>query len=105
MAQLFGLMLLSCFITGMMLFPFIDFLYKVKLQRQKQKTRDIFEKRTPVFDKLHAWKVGTPFGGGILIITVVSILTIWAYGIFGVSIKPWELFVLLFAFISFGILG
>lgn len=105
MAQLFGLMILSCFITGILLVPFIDFLYKIKLQRQKQTTRDIFEKRTPVFDKLHAWKVGTPFGGGILIIAIVSILTIWAYGIFAVSIKPWELFVLLFTFIGFGVLG
>lgn len=105
MAQLLGLTLLSFFITGVLLFPFIDFLYSKKLQRQKQKTRDIFNNRTPLFDKFNAWKVGTPFGGGILIILVVSVLTLWAYGIFQIAIKPWELFVVLFTFIGFGLLG
>jgi phospho-N-acetylmuramoyl-pentapeptide-transferase len=105
MAQLLGLTILSFFITMMLLIPFIDFLYKVKLRRVKQITRDPFNQRTPVFDKYHEWKVGTPVGGGILIIGVVTILTLWAYGIFNANIKPWELFVIFFAFISFGILG
>lgn len=105
MAQLLGLTILSFFITGILLFPFIDFLYSRRLQRQKQKTRDIFNNRTPLFDKFNAWKVGTPFGGGILIILVVSVLTLWAYGIFQIEIKPWELFVILFSFIGFGLLG
>ncbi len=105
MAQLLGLTLLSFFLTFILLIPFIDFLYKMKIRRQSQKTKDIFDKRTPLFDKYHAWKVGTPFGGGILIILVVSILSLWAYGIFGIDIKPWELFVILFSFIGFGMLG
>ncbi len=105
MAQFLGLTILSFFITGILLVPFIDFLYKVKLRRQKQVTKDIFNQRTPLFDKFHAWKVGTPFGGGILIIIVVSILTLWAYGVFSIDIKPWKLFVILFTFISFGFLG
>jgi phospho-N-acetylmuramoyl-pentapeptide-transferase len=88
-----------------LLIPFIDFLYKIKLRRVKQITRDPFNNRTPVFDKYHEWKVGTPIGGGILIISVVSILTLWAYGILSESIKPWELFVIFFSFISFGLLG
>lgn len=105
MAQVLGLTILSFFITGILLVPFIDFLYKIKLQRQVQKTKDMFEKRTPLFDKHHAWKAGTPFGGGILIIVIVSALTLWSYGIFGIEVKPWELFVLLFSFIGFGVLG
>ncbi len=105
MEQIFGFSILSLFITGILLVPFIDFLYKMKLQRQHQKTRDIFNKRTKIFDKLSEWKVGTPFGGGILIIIVVTILTLWAYGIFKVEVKFWELFALLFTFIGFGILG
>lgn len=105
MSQLLGLILLSSFITFVLLIPFIDFLYKIKLRRQKQITKDIFNQRTKTFDKVNAWKVGTPFGGGILIILVVSILTLWAYGIFGVDINPWQLFVLLFSFVSFGLLG
>lgn len=105
MAQFLGLTILSFFITGIVIIPFIDFLYKIKLKRNKQVTKDIFNKRTQLFDKFNEWKIGTPFGGGILIILVVSILTLWAFGIFNINIKPWELFVILFTFISFGLLG
>ncbi len=105
MAQYLGLVLLSLFITGILLVPFIDFLYKMKFRRLKQKTVDMFDKPTPVFDKFNNWKVGTPVGGGILIIAVVSVLTLWAYGILNVEVKIWQLVVILFTFISFGALG
>ncbi len=105
MGQIIGLTILSLFITFILIIPFIDFLYKIKLKRQKQKTVDIFGKTTPVFDKFNAWKAGTPFGGGILIIVVVTLLTLWSYGIFNIEIKPWEFFVIMFGFISFGTLG
>lgn len=106
MAKILGLLILSFVLTGILIIPFIDFLYKkVRLRRQKQKTRDIFNKPTPIFDKINQLKVGTPFGGGILIILVSSFLALWVYGSFSLSVKPWEIFVLLFSFISFGILG
>lgn len=105
MERLLGLTLSSFFVTAILLVPFIDFLYKIKLKRQKQETRDMFNKRTPLFDKFNAWKVGTPFGGGILIILVTTIWTIWAYGILNINTKFWEIFVIFFSFISFGILG
>lgn len=105
MAQLLGLTLLSFFITGILIVPFIDFLYKLKFRRQKQKTVDMFDKPTPVFDKLNNWKVGTPIGGGVLIILVVSIVTLWAYGILSVDVNFWQVFILLFTFVSFGMLG
>ncbi|MBI2031174.1 MAG: phospho-N-acetylmuramoyl-pentapeptide-transferase [Candidatus Levybacteria bacterium] len=105
MAQILGLMLLSLFITFVLLIPFIDFLYKMKVRRQKQKTVDMFDRPTKTFDRFHGWKEGTPFGGGILIIVVVSILALWAYGMLNIEIKPWELFAILFTFISFGFLG
>ena len=105
MAQLLGLVLLSLFITGVLLIPFIDFLYKMKFRRLKQKTVDMFNKPTPTFDKFNNWKAGTPFGGGILIIAVVCTLTFWAFGILDTKINPWELFVIMFTFISFGALG
>lgn len=105
MEKIFGFAILSFVLTAILLVPFIDFLYKIKLQRMNQKNRDMFNKRTPIFEKYSAWKVGTPFGGGILIIIVTTVLTLWAYGLFSVEVKFWELFVLLFAFIGYGALG
>src|SRR5581483_3951897 len=105
MAQLLGLIILSAFITGILLIPFIDFLYKIKLRRKSQQTRDFQNRRTRIFDKFNSWKVGTPFGGGILIIAVVIVLTLWSYVMLGIDTKPWEVFVIIFAFLGFGLLG
>lgn len=105
MAQVIGLTILSLFITFILIIPFIDFLYKIRLRRKNQKTVDIFDKPTPVFDRYNSWKTGTPFGGGILIIVVVTLLSLWSYGIFNVELKAWEFFVIMFGFIGFGILG
>lgn len=77
----------------------------MKLQRLKQKTVDMFNKPTPTFDKFNNWKVGTPFGGGILIIAVVCTLTFWAYGILDAKIKTWEVIAIMLTFIGFGVLG
>lgn len=105
MAQILGLSILSLVVTFIFIVPFIDFLYKIKLRRQRQRTKDLFNKPTPIFDAHNAWKTGTPFGGGILIILVVTFLSFWSYGIFNITINPWELFVIIFAFLGFGLLG
>ena len=105
MAQFLGFIILSFFISATLFVPFIDFLYRVKMRRQHQVTKDPFNNATPFFDKSNQWKVGTPFGGGVLIILVTTVLTFWAFGIFGVTTKGWELFVLFFSFIGFGMLG
>lgn len=105
MAQFLGLLLLSFFITSILIIPFIDLLYRLKFRRKRQETKDIFESRTPVFDKLHGWKAGTPVGGGVLIILVVTLVTLWSLALFGIEGKFWEAVVLLFAFMFFGILG
>lgn len=105
MVQFLGLLLLSFFVTSILIVPFIDFLYKIKFRRRRQETKDLFERKTPIFDKFHAWKVGTPVGGGILIIPVVTLIALWSLALLGIKGKFWEIFVLLFAFLSFGILG
>ena len=104
MEQVFGFSIISLVITGILLVPFIDFLYKIKLQKGHHH-KDIFNSGVRLLDRLSGWKVGTPFGGGLLIIFVVTLLTLWAYGLLGVDVKFWELFVLLLTFIGFGILG
>lgn len=105
MAQALGLAILSFFLTSLLIVPFINFLYRLKFRRQPQETKDMFAKPTPVFDKLHGWKAGTPVGGGILIIVAVSFLALWSYAVLQVNMKPWEVFVLMFGLLSFGILG
>src|SRR3989338_5579347 len=105
MSQILGISLLSIIITFILIITFIDFLYKLKLRRQHQQTVDVFNKPTPLFDKFNAWKVGTPFGGGLLIIFIVSILFLWSLAIFSVNFNFWQTFTILFTLISFGALG
>lgn len=113
MTQILGLIILSFFVISVLLVPFINILYRIKFQRQQQKTKDIFEVRTPIFDRLHAHKTGTPVGGGALIIFVVTTLylliisTLPFFGIERTSVYPFkkEVDILLFTFLSFGVLG
>jgi phospho-N-acetylmuramoyl-pentapeptide-transferase len=108
-----GLLLFSFLITSILVVPFINILYKLKFQRQKQKTTDFQNKRTPIFDKFHNQKTGTPVGGGLLVIISVCILFTLLFPVLKFSnifissnydIKQ-ELFILFFTFVSFGLLG
>lgn len=94
--------------------PFINLLYKIKFQRANQKTKDAFNNPTPIFDKFHSHKMGTPVGGGILIITVTTIVYLLSLAIFamnGVNITSnynnigSEIKIILFTFIGFAFLG
>lgn len=94
--------------------PFIDFLYQLKFQRAPQKTKDAFNKPTPIFDKFNKHKSGTPVGGGILILattTLVFFLFILMYWLLQKKILTnypsiaSEIKIILFTFISFGLLG
>lgn len=114
MTQLYlGLLLFSFTITSIFVVPFINLLYRLKFQRQKQKTLDFQNKRTPIFDKFHSQKSGTPVGGGALVIISVSLLFFIIFPlikfskIFVSSNYPVnsEIEIIFFTFISFGILG
>ncbi len=94
--------------------PFINFLYRRKMQRATQHTIDPFGSTTPIFDKYHAHKAGTPVGGGILIIILTSILfaifQIWflstdLYLSINYPSLITEVIVIFFTFVSFGLLG
>lgn len=108
-----GFLLFSFLITSVLVVPFINLLYKLKFQRQKQITTDFQNQRTPIFDKFHNIKTGTPVGGGLLVIISVCVLFIILFPLLKFS-KIFissnyqinnELFILFFTFISFGILG
>ncbi|MBM3283041.1 phospho-N-acetylmuramoyl-pentapeptide-transferase [Candidatus Gottesmanbacteria bacterium] len=108
------LLLLAFIINSVILVPFINFLYKLKFQRQHQKTKDVFNRPTPIFDSLNKQKVGTPVGGGLLIVistTLIFLSTLPILYYFWIPITSIytnfasEMKILLFTFISFALVG
>lgn len=104
----------SFMLNLVLIVPFINFLYRLKLQRAAQKTTDAFNKPTPIFDKFHKHKSGTPVGGGILVlITTVVVFSLFLVMYFFLKKKILtnypslvsEIKIILFSFISFGVLG
>lgn len=114
LALFLGLLIFSFIVTSVVIVPFIDLLYHLRFQRAQQKTRDVFGMLTPIFDKFHRTKAGTPVGGGLLVILVVSLLfmaILPILGRFGIEVTSVytnhtaEVNVLFFTFLSFGVLG
>jgi phospho-N-acetylmuramoyl-pentapeptide-transferase len=105
-----GLVIFSFLINAVLIVPFIDLLYRMKLTRRKEAPKT---GKVPLFDKLHDVKAGTPVGGGILVILTTVILFLILYPLatrMGVMIQTsfnpqWELFIIIFTFLSFGLLG
>ena len=105
-----GIIIFSFAIASVLIVPFIDFLYKMRLVRQKEAPKS---GKIPLFDKLHDIKAGTPTGGGILLIFLVSLLFaivfpiakglgVYIYSAHNLGI---ELVIIFFTLISFGLLG
>lgn len=103
MTQLLGLILLSFFITSLLLVPFIDFLFYLK-KRFEKKISDKFNSETPIHDKLMKEDENTPSGGGILLIIILALLTS-IYVILNPSSDKISVRILLFTLLSFGFLG
>lgn len=108
-----GLLLFSFLTNSILVVPFINLLYKLKFQRQKQKTLDFQNQRTPIFDKFHSQKSGTPVGGGLLIIISVTVLFLSLFPLLKFSkifissnyrIEH-EILVIFFTFITYALLG
>lgn len=105
MIKFLGILLSSFVFTGVLSLPFINFLYRMKFQRQDQKgSRDAFNQKTPIFSRLHAWKVGTPVGGGVLVVFSVGLFSSIFYTLTRFTIN-WTTIVIFFTFISFALLG
>ncbi len=110
-----GVLIFSFIITGVAIVPFIDLLYRLRFMRRDERSA-VGAADTAAFKKLHDLhnkKVGTPIGGGVLIITIVSVLFMFLFPLMrrlGVYITSgfdlrYELNILFFTFISFGLLG
>lgn len=105
-----GLIIFSFLISSVLIVPFINLLYKLHLVRKKEAPE---KGKVPLFDKLHDKKAGTPVGGGIFIILLLSLLFAIIFpltkrlGVFissAYNLKS-ELFIVFFTFVSFGLLG
>src|SRR3989338_10243279 len=105
---------ISFIFNFVLIIPFINFLYKNKFQRAKQQTKDAFNHPTPIFDKFHQHKKGTPVGGGILILASTVFLFFTFLLLFFLFNKKMnsnypstitEVKILLFTFLLFGFLG
>ncbi len=114
MALYIFITLVSLLIHFILIVPFIHFLYEMKFQRAKQHTKDAFNKPTPIFDKYHQHKSGTPVGGGMLIVALTTLLFLFFYFsfiFFDLNVHTnftsvfWEVAIVLFTFISFALLG
>ncbi len=113
MELVLGLLIFSFCVTSALIVPFIDTLYQLRFQRQKQVTIDAFGKRTEIFDKFHSHKAGVPVGGGLLLIVVISAVfglifpVLKFLGITVTNVYPLlpEITILFFTFLSFGLIG
>lgn len=114
MELILGVLLVSFITHAVLIVPFINLLYRYKIQRQFQSTKDALNKPTPIFDLHHQKKAGVPLGGGLLIIGITTVifllsLPILYYFWFPItsiySNVQAELKILLFTFISFGLIG
>lgn len=101
-------------VNVLLIVPFINFLYKMRMQRAAQKTKDAFQKETPIFDKFNKHKAGTPVGGGLLLIgstVVLYSVFLLMFSLFKIPIHTnfpslaAEIRILMFTFLSFGLLG
>lgn len=105
MTELLGLILLSFVVTSFFMVPFIDLLYYLRGRYKKSIPKGYNDAATPIHNKLLAGKdVDTPVGGGILLISLVTILTSVYVKLYGLD-QPTDLYIILFTFLSFGLIG
>lgn len=113
MALFLGLLIFSFIVTSICLVPFISLLYRLRMIRQPQKTKDFQNRPTPIFDRFHKHKAGTPVGGGFLVVVLVSLLFALLFplgkylGVFVTHVYPIsdEINIIFFTFLSFALLG
>jgi len=112
MVKLLGILLFSFAATLVAAIPFIDLLYRLKFQRQREVQRDIFGHFTSIVNRLHGWKVGTPNAGGVLVILTTVVLSAIFYKLVpGYEIRTkafgfnWTAIILYLTLFLFGLLG
>lgn len=110
MALLLGILIASFFINAFLIVPFINLLYRIKFYKNRSAVTD--DKQDAASIHIRS-KARTPEGGGVLIISVLSILFALVFPILkyaGIQITHVyplneELNILFFGLLSFGLLG
>jgi phospho-N-acetylmuramoyl-pentapeptide-transferase len=107
MVNVYLIAVLSFIVTFVLFIPFIDLLYKLKIQDpfRKAHRKDRFGQVTDVFDQIKAHKSGTPTGGGILIVLVVLSLFSLLYFISWVDLSFSRYIIFILGFVLFGLIG
>lgn len=104
MTQLLGLVLISFIVTSICMVPFIDLLFWLKRRFEKVEVEKKASPNLPIHNQLMKNDELTPSGGGILLLTVLGVISlIYAYAS-GIGDKT-ILGILLFTLFSFGLLG
>lgn len=104
MVELLGLVLIAFIVTSFLIVPFIDLLFFLKRKYERHMDDKKDHTQTPIHDQLMKDDEGTPSGGGILLIMVLSVLTL-VYTYFVPMPHSETLLILLFTLLSFGGLG
>lgn len=114
MGFILGILIISFVVNSLTIIPFINLLYKYKFRRQHQLTKDALNKPTPIFDMYHRKKAGVPLGGGLLLIINTSLIFTSSFPFlyyFWIPITSIyanaasEIKIILFSFLSFGMIG
>lgn len=115
MALYLGLLIFSFIVTSVLMVPFIDKLFSLRFTRKDERAM-VGPTDTQEFKelhKMHSGKIGTPIGGGILIIAIVCVLyavlfpALQRLGLYVTTVFPLkdELNIIFFTFVGFGLLG
>ncbi len=103
MAQLLGLVLISFFLTAILMVPFIDLLFHLR-NKYKKKIETSADEYNPLYNKLmHGKDNETPVGGGLLVIPVLIILSL-IVAFFTHQLGK-ELLILILTILTFGGIG
>lgn len=101
MDRLFAILILSFLFTSLLAVPFINLLYHLKFRRKRVKNPG---QKGTTLSELHDEKVGTPTGGGILIVISTILFSLLFYALTGFELN-WTARILFFTLTSFGIVG
>lgn len=104
MDKLFGVLIFSFLVTFASAIPFINLLYLLKFQRQKEKKESLTGEKNTIVNKLHSWKVGTPNAGGVLIIGVTTLLAAVFYQFTQYQVNATAIIIYL-TLLGFGVIG